>query len=344
MWAARLSYVAREEGIHLTPDGAELLSRLADGALRDGLSLLDQCAAAGGTIDSAAVLEVLGLAGNLQTAQLMEHVLHRDAKAALLLFDQLLHRGKNSGGGAGRAFHTNPGPSAAAHRPRRGARPCCSGGYDTATLDRLEQDAAGTRLILSGIHPPKGNGGPLLRSNRRTDAELCLLRLCDESLCGDLTALESRIQRLEEAQVRGQVLRTAMEQSGTARPFQPPVSPEGPGGCPKGAPERPSRFRRHGKNCLPCRRSRLRGRSRESGYSTSRRSWPIKNRWPRQLRPRPRSRWGRSRRRQLRCWWAAAGGGRWRRAARAVCRRCTGRFWTCTRDAAEGQLTVYAPG
>ena len=40
-------------------DGAELLSRLADGALRDGLSLLDQCAAAGGTVDSRAVLEVL---------------------------------------------------------------------------------------------------------------------------------------------------------------------------------------------------------------------------------------------------------------------------------------------
>ena len=47
--------------------GGPLLSRLADGALRDGLSLLDQCAAAGGTVDSRAVLEVLGLAGN--TAQ-----------------------------------------------------------------------------------------------------------------------------------------------------------------------------------------------------------------------------------------------------------------------------------
>ena len=64
-------YVAQQEQIDLTPDGAELLSRLADGALRDGLSLLDQCAAAGGTVDSRAVLEVLGLAGNLQTAQLM---------------------------------------------------------------------------------------------------------------------------------------------------------------------------------------------------------------------------------------------------------------------------------
>ncbi len=73
--AARLLYVAGQEQIDLTADGAELLSRLADGALRDGLSLLDQCAAVGGTVDSRAVLEALGLAGNLQTAQLMEFIL-----------------------------------------------------------------------------------------------------------------------------------------------------------------------------------------------------------------------------------------------------------------------------
>ena len=42
---ARLQYVARQESIPLTESGAELLSRLADGALRDALSLLDQCAA-----------------------------------------------------------------------------------------------------------------------------------------------------------------------------------------------------------------------------------------------------------------------------------------------------------
>ena len=42
-------------------------------------------------------------------------------------------------------------------------------------------------------------------SNRRTDAELCILRLCDESsLSGDLTALwKPRIQRLEDTLSRG---------------------------------------------------------------------------------------------------------------------------------------------
>ena len=46
--AARLAYVAREEGIELRGEGASLLARLADGGLRDALSLLDQCAGPSG--------------------------------------------------------------------------------------------------------------------------------------------------------------------------------------------------------------------------------------------------------------------------------------------------------
>ena len=55
----RLNYIAEQEGIDLRPDGAELLAHIADGALRDGLSLLDQCAASGGTVDARAVLDAL---------------------------------------------------------------------------------------------------------------------------------------------------------------------------------------------------------------------------------------------------------------------------------------------
>ena len=49
-------------------------------------------------------------------------------------------------------------------------------------------------------------------ADRRTDAELCLLRLCDESLCGDLTALENRITRLEDAAARGAAISAAVNQ------------------------------------------------------------------------------------------------------------------------------------
>ena len=210
--AARLTYVAGQEDIDLRPDGAEILSRLADGALRDGLSLLDQCAAAGGTIDSAAVLEVLGLAGNLQTARLLEHILRRDAQAALLLLDQLYAGGKDVGAVLGELSTLVRDLLLRRTAPEGGAA-LLSGGYDTATLDRLGKDVPAARFLYLATTLQKVTAELYASSNRRTDAELCLIRLCDESLSGDLTALESRVQRLEDAAARSEVVRTAVRES-----------------------------------------------------------------------------------------------------------------------------------
>ena len=182
--AARLSYVAAQEGIDLTADGAELLSRLADGALRDGLSLLDQCASAGGKVDSHAILDVLGLAGSLQTAELLEHVSRRDPQAALLQLDRLYNGGKDIGAILGELStltrdllmrKTAPG----------GGDALLSGAFDTATLDRLGKQVAGSRLLYWANTLQQTTANLYFSANRRTDAELCLLQLCDESMSSD---------------------------------------------------------------------------------------------------------------------------------------------------------------
>ncbi|MBE6995766.1 MAG: DNA polymerase III subunit gamma/tau [Ruminococcaceae bacterium] len=210
--AARLTYVARQEGIELTADGAELLSRLADGALRDGLSLLDQCAGNGGRVDGAAVLDVLGLAGNLQTAQLLERILQRDASAALLLLHSLYTGGKDVGAVLGELSTLVRDLLLRRTAPEGGAA-LLSGGYDDATLDRLGKDTASSRLLHLASTLQKTTAQLYASVNRRTDAELCILRLCDESLSGDLTALEARLTRLEETLAGGQVIRAAVAQS-----------------------------------------------------------------------------------------------------------------------------------
>ena len=68
--AQRLEYVAGQENIPLTGEGAALLARLADGGMRDALSLLDQCAGGKSSVDEQAILDTLGLAGNVETAAL----------------------------------------------------------------------------------------------------------------------------------------------------------------------------------------------------------------------------------------------------------------------------------
>ncbi len=221
--AGRLGYVAEQEGIRLTADGAALLARLADGALRDGLSLLDQCAAACDQVDGAAVLEVLGLAGNLQTAELLEHILHRDTQAALLLLDRLYTGGKDVGAVLGELAVLVRDLLLRRTAPQGGAA-LLSGGYDDTTLERLGREGSGSRLLYLVSTLQKATADLYYSTNRRTDAELCLLRLCDEGLSGDLTALESRIRRLEEAAASGQSLRPAAVAPAPARgkPAAPP--------------------------------------------------------------------------------------------------------------------------
>ena len=59
--AGRLEYVAGEEKIDLDPAAAELIGRLADGAMRDALSILDTCAGVSNTVDKALVRRMAGV-------------------------------------------------------------------------------------------------------------------------------------------------------------------------------------------------------------------------------------------------------------------------------------------
>ena len=229
--ARRLRYVAEQEAIDLRPDGAEILSRLADGALRDGLSLLDQCAAAGGTIDAAAVLDVLGLAGNLQTARLMELILSRDTQGALLLLDELYKGGKDLGSVLSELSTLTRDLLLQKTAPKGGAA-LLSGGFDAAALDRLGQGVPAGRFLHLAATLQKASAELYASVNRRLDTELCLLRLCDESLSGDLTALEARIRRLEDSQSA----RAELARRPAAAP-PPKPSPEPPKNIPPRPPE-----------------------------------------------------------------------------------------------------------
>ena len=59
--AGRVSYIAGQEGLELSDDGAALIARLADGALRDALSILDTCAGVSAKIDADLVRRMAGV-------------------------------------------------------------------------------------------------------------------------------------------------------------------------------------------------------------------------------------------------------------------------------------------
>ena len=96
--ASRLNFIAYQEHIEIEPDAVNLLARLADGGMRDGVSLLDQCAsAAGGAVTLESVYASLGLAGERRTAELMQAIAQQDTAKALTVFSSLYAAGKDVG-------------------------------------------------------------------------------------------------------------------------------------------------------------------------------------------------------------------------------------------------------
>lgn len=222
----RLLYIAQNEGIDLTADGAALLARLADGALRDALSLLDQCAISGRKVDKEAVLDALGLAGNLRTAHLMDDIRRGKTAEALTELSSLYAAGKDVSAVLDElAALTRDLLLRQTAGDNSGA--LMAGGYDEATLSALEKGLSAQRLLHMLTLLQDTLSGLKTSTNRKTDAELCLIRLCDRRLDGSVLSLSERISKIEAAMAGGApvpvaAISTAQEAS------QPPFVPQSP--------------------------------------------------------------------------------------------------------------------
>ncbi len=192
----RLAWVAGQEKIDLTPGGAALLARLAEGGMRDALSLLDQCRAGSGTVDEAAIIQALGMMGNVETAKLLGSLASGDTAAALSTLGRLY--------GAGKDIKTLLGELSALCRDLlirktapQAASSLLTGGYDDATLRSLSEQLTAPRLIQMLTVLQETLAALSASANPRTDAELCFIRLGDESLDGSALGLSARVARLE---------------------------------------------------------------------------------------------------------------------------------------------------
>ncbi len=204
--AARLQYVAYQENIDLDDSAARVLARLADGGMRDGLSLLDQCASATtGELTAERVYACLGIAGEQKCGELMGYIAAHDTRKALELFNRLYAEGKDLGAlldelacltrdllvlkTAGNAGITMLSGVASDQETLTLGKTFGSGEL-VRMMERIQQTvAAFTRS-----------------SSRRMDAELCLVELCQPELNTDVSALNARLTRLEEQWKTGAVM------------------------------------------------------------------------------------------------------------------------------------------
>ena len=90
-----LKSICGYEGMEADEAALRIIARNADGAMRDALSILDQCAVYGGkNIAESTVLEVLGISGDQHLMDMGEAILQGDAPKSILIIDELASGGK----------------------------------------------------------------------------------------------------------------------------------------------------------------------------------------------------------------------------------------------------------
>lgn len=219
--ARRLLDVATSEGISLTENAARLIARLADGAMRDALSMLDRAAVAG-AVDEQTVTSALGVMGQEDGVHLAEYLKAGDLAAAVGLIDEYYNAGRDLAS----VYDQMLGlirDALLIKTSKTDVSAMISPAYSVKTLQKLCDGLAASTLIAWS----RVIGDTLDRmrnaANRRIEAELCAVRLC--SLGADsYDTLGGRVEALEEKLKNGV-------------PVQ--VVPSTPAAAPRGAEEPP---------------------------------------------------------------------------------------------------------
>ena len=95
--AGRINHILEEEGLEATPEAVRYIARAADGSMRDGLSILDECVSAsiGKTLDLDSVLKIVGAVDIDIYVKLMEAIRDDKADQVLDIINDAVWQGKD---------------------------------------------------------------------------------------------------------------------------------------------------------------------------------------------------------------------------------------------------------
>jgi DNA polymerase-3 subunit gamma/tau len=224
--AARLQYVAYQENIDLDDAAARVLARMADGGMRDGLSLLDQCATAtAGELTADRVYACLGIAGEQKCGELMGYIAKHDTKNALELFNRLYADGKDLSALLDELACLTRDLLILKTAPEAGIT--MLSGVATDAESKALAASFGSGELLRMMEKLEQTMSSFTRSaSRRLDAELCIISLCQPELQLDQASLNARLTRLEEQLKSGNFV--VAQQPAAPQPIPQPEEEERP--------------------------------------------------------------------------------------------------------------------
>ncbi len=196
--AARLQYVAYQEQIDLDDSAARVLARLADGGMRDGLSLLDQCASATtGELTAQKVYSCLGIAGVQECGKLMTCIAEHDTAGALSMLNRFYAEGKDMGALLDELACLTRDLMVIRTAPKEGITMLSGVASDEEVMRLSEAFSGGELARMMGVIQQTAAG--FTRSaSRRMDTELCIVSLCQPELRLDAQSMNARLTKIED--------------------------------------------------------------------------------------------------------------------------------------------------
>lgn len=200
--SVRLKQVAQLEGMELDDDAAILIARIADGALRDGLSILDQCAGRSKKIDSALVSEVAGLAGREALYKLTDCICTQNSSSAMTVISELYQNSYDMERLCVEMInHLRNFLIVKTVKDSRGLIICTDDEYNSIILSAenftLENVIFALDLFQDALTKIKTG------ANARVELEMAFVKLCEPKLDVNINSLVDRISKLERAVNRG---------------------------------------------------------------------------------------------------------------------------------------------
>ncbi len=230
---ARLQFIAAQEKISLDPNAARMLAKLAQGGMRDAISLLELCAGGDREVTPAVVEDAIGLTGQDAMLSTVQAVAEKNYDLLFSQIDEVVRSSKDIA-----VFWQDLLSIYRDMLVIKTTRNAAS--YLDLTdheAERLYAAAKSFRKETLFYHCKLLEEALLAMQKanavKRIVAEMTLVRMCDEALDTSVEALQSRVAQLEEQLLSGQFTPRA------AVPSPAPVPREAPATEPA-APKAPS--------------------------------------------------------------------------------------------------------
>lgn len=200
--ADRVEYVVSQENAEITDSAALMLASVADGALRDALSLLDSCLAVSSYIDEKVVRNAAGLVNNSYLFELATAIINKNPSKSLEIVGRLYSESKDMARLCDELVeHFRALMLIKTIKNPRDILIMSDDEFEQAVTqsDYLSlADIVFYMDVLSKAYQRMGKG-----TGDRTELEMALVKLSASELDGTIEALTARVTALEKAVKRG---------------------------------------------------------------------------------------------------------------------------------------------